>query len=346
MKIFLDDTTCSDAFFPFSLTRHGADVKVGILTIREKWELLSGYSIETNLANATKEDLIIPANILPNSSTADAIIERVKSTQELSAANVFIIKRPWNLFQFNAQEIVNDFDLITKGRISAQPDASNKLSGDHKVFLEKGSKINHAIINTVDGPVYIGENALVMEGCLLKGPLTIGKNAVVKMGTKIYGGTTIGTSSMVGGEIKNSILSDYSNKAHDGYLGDSVIGEWCNMGAGTSNSNVKNTGGNVSYYLGENNCAETGMNKGGLLMGDYSRCAINTSFNTAAVVGVCCNIFGSVNTKKYFHHFSWGDEKYTFEKAIEHINNWKKMKGQILSALEIEKLKFIYNSRS
>ena len=220
----------------------------------------------------------------------------------------------------------------------------NINNGTSEVYIHPSAKIENVIINADEGPVYIGEHALVMDGSMLRGPVAICNNAVVKMGTKLYAGTTIGPYCTAGGEIKNSILSAFSNKAHDGYLGDSYIGEWCNFGAGTSNSNVKNTAGAVAFNTDGKGLVSSGRNKGGLLMGDYSRCAINTSFNTGAVVGVCCNIFGVVNTKKYFQNFSWGSERYKLAEAINHISAWKKFKGQEMNEQEIIALETIYNS--
>ena len=182
-----------------------------------------------------------------------------------------------------------------------------------------------------------------MEGTQIRGPFAAGEGAVVKMGAKIYGATTLGPFSVAGGEIKNSMLFGFSNKAHDGYLGDSVIGEWCNLGAGTSNSNVKNTGGQVTYYQYSNAPGKQAGSKAGLLMGDYSRCAINTAFNTGTVVGVCCNIFGE-RPARFVPDFSWGTDRYIFEKVLQDIANWKKMKGRDVLPAEIEMLKQLYSN--
>ena len=183
-----------------------------------------------------------------------------------------------------------------------------------------------------------------MEGNMIRGPFAICEGAVLKMGSKVYGATTIGPFCMAGGEIKNSVLFGYSNKAHDGYLGDSVLGEWCNLGAGTCNSNVKNTAGEVKYLTGADSAGIAAGNKAGLLMGDYSRAAINTSFNTGTIVGVCCNIFGEYMPRKYIANFSWGTDRYDFEKAIKDISNWKKMKGKSVSEEEKELLHQLYIS--
>ncbi|MBK7435074.1 MAG: hypothetical protein IPI66_15150 [Chitinophagaceae bacterium] len=195
------------------------------------------------------------------------------------------------------------------------------------------------------GPVYIGPNANLMEGTLIRGPVSIGEGAVVKMGTKIYGATTIGPFSMVGGEIRNSVLFGYSNKAHDGYLGDSVIGEWCNLGAGTTVSNVKNNGSEVKYWVDADKKEVSAGNKGGLLMGDHSRAAINTSFNTGTVVGVSCNVFTQGLTPKLIPNFSWGVDgitRYKLSKAIADMGNWKKMKGMEVSERDKQILTDIY----
>ena len=183
-----------------------------------------------------------------------------------------------------------------------------------------------------------------MEGNMIRGPFAICEGSILKMGSRIYGATTIGPYCVAGGEIKNSVLFGYSNKAHDGYLGDSVIGEWCNLGAGTSNSNVKNTGTEVKYILDKDLPPVPAGNKGGLLMGDYSRTAINTSFNTASIVGVCCNIFGQNFQEKFIQSFSWGNERYIFDKALKDIQNWKSMKQKSLSDEEKQLLHQLYTS--
>ncbi len=193
------------------------------------------------------------------------------------------------------------------------------------------------------GPIYIGKNAEIQEGSLLRGPISIGEESRVKMGTKIYGATTIGPYCIAGGEIKNSIMMGFSNKGHDGYLGDSVLGEWCNLGAGTSNSNLKNNASNIKIWSKADNGFINAGTKCGLLMGDYSRSAINTSFNTGTVVGNCCSIFGDGFPPKFVADFTWGHEKYIFEKAIADISNWKKLKDREITEEEILSLKNIYH---
>ncbi|HMI79751.1 MAG TPA: putative sugar nucleotidyl transferase, partial [Ferruginibacter sp.] len=252
---------------------------------------------------------------------------------------------PWQIFQMNDWAIREDFELITAGRKSKSISKTNKLIKPSQIFVEAGAKIEHCIINASEGPVYIGKNAIIMEGSLLRGPVAICEGATVKMGTKIYGATTIGPFCTVAGEIKNSVLFGFSNKAHDGYLGDSVLGEWCNLGAGTSNSNVKNNAGEVKYCVDADKKEISAGIKGGLLMGDYSKAAINTSFNTGTVVGICCNVVTAGLTPKLIPNFSWtadGITKYRLNKALVDIDNWKKLKGLTVSDREKQILTDIY----
>ena len=344
MNIFLNDIDCKEYLQPFSHTRHIADIRIGILTIRQKWELLlDGKGRMVDSLEGVEDALSIPANVIPTIENFDEIIAlSISNKLVIETATIKIMYYPWHIFQLNDWSLRNDFKLITKGRSSSNIHASNYCSNPKDIFIEAGAQIKNCSLNADNGPIYIGENVQIMEGTLIRGPFSIGGNSVVKMGSKIYGATTVGPNCVVGGEIKNSILFENSNKAHDGYLGDSVIGAWCNLGAGTSNSNIKNTGGNINYELTENAIIKTDFNKGGLIMGDYSRSAINTSFNTATIVGVCCNVFGAGFPRKNVPNFTWGNEKYEFEKAIRDIDNWKKMKGVNITETEIEKLKNIY----
>lgn len=345
MSIFLDDSNCGDALFPFTHTRHVADIRLGILTLREKWELLCKKQILTEPGKENNELITVPANIIPTTENIQEILELATKDKHITAsASIKILHHPWQIFQLNGSAIKEDFELLSRNRISEVIDESNKCIAPKNIFIEVGANVQHCFLNASEGPIYIGKNVLAMEGSAIRGPFAACEGSVIKMGAKIYGGTTLGPYCVAGGEIKNSVLFGYSNKAHDGYLGDSVIGEWCNLGAGTSNSNVKNTGGPVKYTLHEDAVSLTAGIKGGLLMGDYSRCAINTSFNTGSVVGVCCNIFGEM-PPKYLPHFSWGTGQYIFEKALDDINNWKKMKGHILSEQEKETLQKLYLSQ-
>jgi UDP-N-acetylglucosamine diphosphorylase/glucosamine-1-phosphate N-acetyltransferase len=251
---------------------------------------------------------------------------------------------PWDIFQVNAWALNEDVNLLKKTRSFQKISSTNKLTAPENIFIEKGAKVEHCIINAEQGAVYIAKGAVVMEGCCLRGPLSVGEGAVVKMGSKIYGATTIGPHCIVGGEIKNSVFFGYSNKAHDGYIGDSVIGEWCNLGAGTSNSNIKNNASEVMVYTPQG--LQNAGKKCGVFMGDYSRTAINTSFNTGTVVGVSANVYGAGLSPKFIPNFSWGYEgieRYDLQRALTDIEKWKEFKNEMLSGNETIILKHIFD---
>jgi UDP-N-acetylglucosamine diphosphorylase / glucose-1-phosphate thymidylyltransferase / UDP-N-acetylgalactosamine diphosphorylase / glucosamine-1-phosphate N-acetyltransferase / galactosamine-1-phosphate N-acetyltransferase len=336
MTIILDDSLSRDQLYPFTATRHVADIRIGILTIREKWALIKSGEKENNLS--------IQANLIPTADNAHTILASITNNEIVE--NEDKIKRinyPWDVFLLNDWAIRKDFELITKARKSQPLSNTNKTIAPENIFIEEGAKVECSTINASMGPVYIGRNAEVMEGCIIRGPFCLCEGATLKMGTKIYGATTIGPNCVAGGEIKNTVMFANSNKAHDGYLGDSVIGEWCNLGGGTTTSNIKNTAGQVRVW---NNKSKVYMEMGlkcGLLMGDYSRAAINTSFNTGTTVGVCCNIFGEGFPPKLVNDFTWGKERYTFDKALQDITNWKKLKGDNITEQEKKILKELYN---
>lgn len=340
MKIAFDKYN-KDDLYPFTLNRDVQDIRVGILTIAEKWNLLlkhfpaiiSGKEIN----NEDPETYIVPKNYIPSLN----LLSGLKNTKKINISDREL-NHPWQIFQYNDRSIKEDFELITQNRKSEKISSTNSLIGD-QLFIEKGAVVEHCYLNSVAGPIYIGKNAEVMEGCMIRGSVAICEGSKIKMGSKIYGATTIGPYSLAGGEIKNSVLFGYSNKAHDGYLGDSVIGEWCNLGAGTSTSNIKNTASEVFIW---NEPKKEKVNAGfkcGLLMGDYSRAAINTSFNTGTVTGICCNIFKKDFPPTFIPSFSWGDKKYELEKALDHINNWKKLKGKFITEEEKKLISNIYN---
>ncbi|GEO10188.1 putative sugar nucleotidyl transferase [Segetibacter aerophilus] len=383
MNLILFDTKAKEKLFPLTLTRAVADLRMGIVTIKERWEKL--LSVEAfiltepylqplyNVAPAG-DNTFVDASVIPNAELVKLISglqtnEAIKDETDLIAARAFSgdspsieniatlfdnaasvpqvqrISFPFDLFQLNQQMIEFDFPLFTKGRISNDANDTVHTIKVSKIFIEEGATIDHAVLNASTGPIYIGKNATIMEGCFIRGPFALGEGAVLKMGTKVYGATTIGPYSMGGGEIKNSIITGYSNKAHDGYLGDSVIGEWCNLGAGTSNSNLKNTGGTVQLWNYAAQAYLPAGNKCGVIMGDYSRTAINSSINTGSAIGVCSNVFGAGLLPKFIPDFTWGsngDCRYEFEKAIADISNWKKMKNKIIGQQETQVLKHIF----
>ena len=314
---FSDLSGMNNRLYPFTQTRNLEDIRIGILTIREKWEKI----------NASGE---IDATLLPG-------ITNPSETKKIT--------RLTDLIHLNDWAIRQDFALLTKDKQSQKISSSNWVIAPENIFIEEGAIVNRVFINASGGSVYIGKDAEVMEGSMLRGPVTVCKKAVVKMGAKIYGATTIGPYCTVGGEIKNSILFGFSNKAHDGYLGDSVIGEWCNLGAGTTNSNLKNTAGNINLWNNASQTFEPAGNKCGVFIGDYSRTAINTSLNSGTVVGVCCNIFGDVFSSKLIPNFSWGKEKYQWEKLVRDIDNWKKLKGRGITGKEQENLFQLYKNQ-
>ncbi len=308
--------TATDLFYPFILTRSIADMRMGITTIREKWERLP----------VTSGEAVDPC-LLPGWTDTDRL------------------QNSTDLLRFNDKALREDFMYLTANRDTAVISSTNRITRPEAVFAEEGVVMEHCIINAEAGPVYIGKQAQVMEGSMLRGPVAICEGAVVKMGTRIYGASTIGPCCTVGGELKQVILFGFSNKAHDGYLGDAIVGEWCNFGAGSSNSNVKNTAGPVNLQLA-NGLRIAAGHKFGLLMGDYSRAAINTAFNTGTTVGVSANVFGAGLTPAFIPSFAWGLEggRYRLAKAFTDIDNWKKMKGSGLSGAEKQILTHIFET--
>jgi UDP-N-acetylglucosamine diphosphorylase/glucosamine-1-phosphate N-acetyltransferase len=235
----------------------------------------------------------------------------------------------WDFPRLNADAIRSDFSLLTRDRASAHIPGHVRTTRPDNIFLEPGTRLEHCTLNAADGPIYIAAGALVMDGVCIRGPVAIGEGAVLKMNASIYGGTTIGPRCIVGGEVKNSIVMDYSNKAHDGYLGDSVVGAWCNLGAGTSTSNIRNTGNPVSAWDADAQAFRPAGQKLGLVMGDFSRTAILTAFNTGTVVGACAHVFGhTALTPKWIPSFAWGpDDRADIEKTLQQLRNWMAFKG-------------------
>lgn len=362
--IFTHKQYRAEQLFPFSLTTAVEAIPGGMMTNRRRWEQIAA----NDLPHSPEHHWFIPANLLPSAQLLDllrtfspgdflsfengAVIGYGMSETNfpgkppgvLPETRVDFINYSWDLFEMNARLLHFDFTMLTAGRESAPLAAGNQATNSMQVFIEPGADIRFSIINAEEGPVYISKNALIMEGTCIRGPVFIGEGAVVKMGTRIYGGTTIGAFCTVGGEIKNSVLFPFSNKAHDGYLGDSVIGRWCNLGAGTSNSNLKNTAGNIRITLPSGNY-QAGM-KCGVLMGDYSKAAINTSFNSGTVTGICANIFGEGLSPKWIPSFSWGYSDaipYQLPEALVHLGRWMQTKKQSLTEAEKESITLIYN---
>lgn len=356
MTINLFDDACWASLRPLTFTRPVADLRIGILTIAEKWAkyLNADFGFNTQdylsikYAPKLNAKLFINGAICPDhellaavsglqigevlSSGSDVIAyacnegltyeQAKKQLRPIDYKKNFLkIIFPENIFTHNPAEIRKDFELLTKGRISANISSTNQLLGDD-IFFEEGAKAECSVLNSGYGPIYVGKNAEIWEGSLIRGSFALCENSSVKMGAKIYSGTTIGPNSRAGGEINNSVIWGNSAKGHDGYLGNSVLGEWCNIGADTNNSNLKNNYAEVKLYDYENKAMRnTNLQFCGLVMADHAKSGINTMFNTGSIVGVSANIFGGGLPPNHIPDFSWGGadgfEHYKLNKMFE-----------------------------
>ena len=347
----LEDTSCTNDLLPFTAIREVLDLRMGILTFREKWARLLG--VDAFRVESITTGPALPANILPTRALAARIREEwnrgplTQASIDRILTHGRLIRYPWHIFQHNGEALLEDFDLLTAGRASQPIPSTVQTVNPANIFIEQGARLSYCLLNASTGPIYIGRDAEIMEGALIRGPFAACEGAVVKMGAKIYGATTLGPAGTAGGEIKNVVFFGYSNKGHDGYLGDAVIGEWCNLGAGVTASNLKNNAAEIRvYHPASRSWLNAGL-KCGLLMGDYSRAAINTGFDTGTVVGVCCNIFGAAAPAKYVPDFTWGTQdpvRYQWEKALRDIDNWKKLKNRALTETEILALRHIFEA--
>lgn len=357
MNYILFDGPVRNQLLPFTYTRPVADIRVGILTIREKWEqylktttttVTEDYLSDKYPMVEMEENIMLNASYLPNPELIELIIGLKKNQAIFKDEDVIAfftteaeedidfdkfeaiefdndilkIEHTWDIFSKNREAIQQDFDLLTNDRTSQPIPSSNNVITPENIFIEEGAKLEFTTINASSGPIYIGKNAEIMEGSIVRGPLALCDNATIKLGAKIYGPTTIGPFSKVGGEVNNSVLFGYSNKGHDGFLGNSVLGEWCNLGADSNNSNLKNNYAEVRLWdYDTERFARTGLQFCGLMMGDHSKCGINTMFNTGTVVGVNANIFGSGFPRNFVPSYSWGGASgfstYLTKKAIE-----------------------------
>jgi UDP-N-acetylglucosamine diphosphorylase/glucosamine-1-phosphate N-acetyltransferase len=357
MNYILFDGPVRNALLPFTFTRPVADIRIGILTIREKWEKYLGYTTTTITEEylsekypmvEMEENILINASFLPN----EVLVEMIRSleknqaifkgeeviafytndTQEEVDFDTYEIidyaeeglriEHTWDIFAKNDAAIREDFELLTEGRTSQPIPKSVNVINPENIFIEKGAKLEFVTLNASTGPIYIGYNAEIMEGSVIRGPFALCEEAQVKLASKVYGATTVGPHCRIGGEVNNSVLFGYSNKGHDGFLGNSVLGEWCNIGADSNNSNLKNNYEAVRLWSYETEgFAKTGLQFCGLMMGDHSKCGINTMFNTGTVVGVSTNIFGSGFPRNFVPSFSWGGATgfttYLTKKAFE-----------------------------
>lgn len=357
MNYILYDGSVREALLPFTFTRPVADIRVGILTIREKWEKHLGVTTTTITEEylsekypmvEMEENIMINAAFCPNPILVEMIsflnpMQAIVKGEEIIAfyttmdqdevdfdayelieyeGDVLTIEHTWDIFQKNDQAIREDFELLTEDRKSQPIPATVQVLGAENIFIEEGAVLNFCTLNATTGPIYIGKDTEIMEGSVIRGPFALCDHAQVKLATKIYGATTVGPHCRVGGEVNNSVLFAYSNKGHDGFLGNAVLGEWCNIGADSNNSNLKNNYESVKLWdYGTERFVNTGLQFCGLMMGDHSKCGINTMFNTGTVVGVSANIFGAGFPRNYIPNFTWGGAQgtqvYVTKKAFE-----------------------------
>jgi UDP-N-acetylglucosamine diphosphorylase/glucosamine-1-phosphate N-acetyltransferase len=381
MNYILFDSDIRNSLLPFTFTKPVADLRIGILTIREKWEHYLGFTTSTITEGYLEEKypmVEMEENILINASFCPSkkLVKKIKNLSKNEAIfkgddvlafytsdfqeevdfetytqiefedELLRIKNTWDIFSVNDKAIQQDFELLTKDRTSQSIPKTVQAINPERIFIEDGAKITFAFLNASSGPIYIGKDAEIMEGCVVRGPLAMCEHSTLKMGAKIYGATTLGPHCKVGGEVNNSVLMGYSNKGHDGFLGNSVLGEWCNLGAGTSNSNVKNTGGPISVWDESSNANRYVGNKMGVCMGDYVKTAINTSITTGATIGVGANVFCAGLTPNFIPHFCWGIDHTTYQidKLIEDTANWKAFKNEAFSDMEKQLIRVIFES--
>ena len=357
MNYILFDGPSRNALLPFTFTRPVADILIGIMTIRQKWEMRLGSTTTTLTEEYLSEkfpmvelevNVMINASFLPNAVLAE-MVGNLEPNQAIFKGDEVIafytndqqeevdfdtyeileyeddcitVKNTWDIFSKNDVAIREDFEYLTEDRRSQPIPKSVNVIAPENIFIEEGAKLEFVTLNASTGPIYIGKDSEIMEGSVIRGPFALCENATVKMGAKVYGATTVGPHSRIGGEVNNSVLFGYSNKGHDGFLGNSVLGEWCNIGADSNNSNLKNNYEEVKLWSYETEgFAKTGLQFCGLMMGDHSKCGINTMFNTGTVVGVSANIFGSGFPRNFVPSFSWGGASgfttYITKKAFE-----------------------------
>lgn len=389
MNYILFDDASRESLKPLSYIRPVCDIRVGIMTIREKWEkyletktstlteayLSKKYPIELSdsmiLINGSicpTEELVEEikklslnqvlvfddesgdSHIIAIYKTKDDFISDSDESEKIEYKKEFTrIVNTWDIFVHNDKEIRKDFDLITKGRKSAKISETNKLINPDNIFVEEGAKIECSSLNATEGPIYIGKDAEIMEGSMVRGTFAMCEHSVLKLGTKIYGATTLGPYAKVAGELANVVIFGYSNKAHDGYIGSSVIGEWCNIGADSNASNLKNTYEEVRLWsIEKHTFVPTGQTFCGTIFGDHTKCGINTMFNTGTVLGISSNVFGHGYQRNFIPSFAWGGNAglklYELEKSLEVARKMMARRGVELSKEDEDILKYIYQS--
>ena len=385
MNYILFDTNNWENLLPLTYTRPISDIRIGILKINEKWDnylndkcsyLTKEYLQKKFPLVSHDKNILINSSLLPNKELVE-IIKSIETntvlmfgdtilavnTNDINSFNyseldkyntknlsdsipVSFLDNVWDVFSKNGDELIADFELLTKGRQSEPISKTNRVLGNN-IFVEKGAKIECSILNSTTGPIYIGKDAEVMEGAIVRGPFALCEHSTLKLAAKIYGPTTIGPHSKVGGEVNNCVIIGYSNKGHDGFLGNSVLGEWCNIGADSNNSNLKNNYADVRLWnYPKERFVKTGLQFCGLIMGDHSKCGINTMFNTGTVVGVNANIYGAGFPRNFIPCFSWGGSlgftEYNIKKAFEVANKVFERREMEFDEIEQEILTHIY----
>ena len=386
MNYILFDSDVRSSLLPFTYTRPVADIRIGILTIREKWEKFLGFTT-TSITEEYLEDkypmveldknILINASFLPTKNLVKQVSNLTNNqaifkgeqviafftcdTQEHVdfdsyeqvefKEEVLQIKNTWDIFSLNDKAIQADFDLLTEGRTSQPIPAGVHVIHEQNIFIEQGATVSYSSLNASKGPIYIGKDSEIMEGSLVRGPFALGENSILKMGTKVYGATTVGPFSKIGGEVNNSVLFGYASKGHEGFLGNSVLGEWCNIGADSNTSNLKNNYAEVKLWnYQEERFTNTGLQFCGLMMGDHSKCGINTMFNTGTVIGVSVNIFGSGFPRNFVPSFSWGGATgfttYQLKKVFEVAKVVMKRRGLELTEADEKILRHVFDETS
>lgn len=389
-NVILFDNEVWDQLLPLTFTRPVGEIRVGILTIKEKWEKWSNvpcsYITQDHLAakfplKIEDDNIVINGSLLPTAGICklieqlapneallkdeELIAARLNNTQfqklikdedieelagfDIGETPLLKINHLWDIFSINDAAIKEDFTNITKGRTSQPISKTNRVTAPDQIFLEPGAKVEHAILNASKGPIYIGKDAEIMEGCVIRGGLAMANNSVLKMGAKVYGATTLGPYCKAGGEVNNVVFTGYSNKGHDGFLGNAVIGEWCNIGADTNASNLKNNYSEVKLWsYAKEKFEKTGLQFCGLIMGDHSKCGINTMFNTGTVVGVSANVFGADYPRNFIPSFTWGGGQkymtYTLTKAFETAEAMMKRRQLKLTEADVDIMQFVFKN--
>lgn len=378
--LFEDETR--ESLLPFTFTRPVADIRIGILTIREKWEKYLGTKTSTLTEDYLSKkfplhldalNIFINASLLPDPALVEVLeqlqlntaiyrgevllaymAENPANEEQLNGfkkieytKEIFQLINTWDIFSKNGIALQDDFDLLTEGRESAPISTTNQLINPENIFLEEGAKVEYSLLNATHGPIYLGKNSEVLEGNLIRGGFALCEKAVVKMGAKIYGPTTIGPYGKVCGEINNSVIFGYSSKGHDGYLGNAVLGEWCNIGADSNNSNLKNNYAQVKLWsYPKERFVPTGLQFCGLMMGDHSKTAINTMFNTGTVIGVNSNIYVPGFPRNFIPSFSWGGASgfstYLPKKAFEAAKVMMARRGVEFDEIEADILNHVF----